>query len=120
MPADSPASTIRAWPTDLAPAKAAHEGSQRGWCHDYAAANTDLPTGMQRIGIVDAVVARQRGGDQRQYPVPRVRPSRRAAGVEVMFDEFPQGRVSGECGRQEQAGIGRQAVVIKDDAEYGI
>ncbi len=37
---------------------------------------------------------------------PRVRPSRRAAKVKVMVDEFPQAQVPGEGGRQEQAGIG--------------
>ena len=34
-----------------------------------------------------------------------------------MVDEFPQAQVLGESGRQEQAGIGHQAVVIKDDAD---
>ena len=32
-----------------------------------------------------------------------------------MVDEFPQAQVPGEGGRQEQAGIGHQAVVVKDD-----
>ena len=31
--------------------------------------------------------------------------------------EFPQAQVLGEGGRQEQAGIGHQVVVIKDDAD---
>ena len=34
-----------------------------------------------------------------------------------MVDEFPQAQVPGEGGRQEQAGIGHQAVVIKGDAD---
>ena len=33
-----------------------------------------------------------------------------------MVDEFPQSQVLGEGGRQEQAGIGHQAVIVKDDA----
>ena len=33
-----------------------------------------------------------------------------------MVDEFPQAEVLGDGGRQEQAGIGHQAVVVKDDA----
>ena len=37
-----------------------------------------------------------------------------------MFDEFPQTLELGECGWQEQTGIGHQAVVVKDNAEYGI
>ena len=34
-----------------------------------------------------------------------------------MVDEFPQAQVLDEGGRQEQAGIGHQAVVVKDDAD---
>ncbi len=33
-----------------------------------------------------------------------------------MVYEFPQAQVSGEGGRQEQAGIGHQAVVVNDDS----
>ena len=40
----------------------------------------------------------------------------RAAEIEVMVYEFPQAQVLGESGRQEQAGIGHQTVVVKDDA----
>ena len=76
-----------------------------------------VPPGAQRIGVVNAVAARQRGGDQRQQLVPRVGPPRRAAEVEVTVYEFPQAQVLGEGGRKEQAGIGHQAVVIKDDAD---
>ena len=42
---------------------------------------------------------------------------RRAAEIEVMVYEFPQAQVQGQGGRKEQAGIGHQAVVIKDDAD---
>ena len=34
-----------------------------------------------------------------------------------MVDEFPQAQVPGERGRQEQAGIGHQAMVVKEDAD---
>ena len=34
-----------------------------------------------------------------------------------MVDEFPQAQVLCKGGRQEQAGIGHQAVVVKDDAD---
>ena len=34
-----------------------------------------------------------------------------------MVYELPQAQVLGEGGRQEQAGIGHQAMVIKDDAD---
>ena len=83
---------------------------------NYAAENTGRSTGMQRIGVVGAVAAGQRGSDQRQQRVPRVGPPRRAAQVEVTVDEFPQAQVLGEGGRKEHDGIGHQAVVVKDDA----
>ena len=35
----------------------------------------------------------------------------------MTVDEFPQAQVPGEGGKKEQAGIGHQAVVIKDDAD---
>ena len=102
--------------TDVPPAKAAQEGPEGGWRLDCAAESAGRPAG-ERIGGVDAVAASQRGGDQPQQFVPRVRPPRRAAEVEVTVDEFPQAQVPGEGGRQEQAGIGHQAVVVKDDAD---
>ena len=43
--------------------------------------------------------------------------SRRAAEVKVMVDEFPQAQVPGEGGWQEQAAIGHQAMVVKEDAD---
>ena len=32
-----------------------------------------------------------------------------------MVNEFPQAQMPGEGGRQEQTGIGHQAVIVKDD-----
>ena len=81
--------------TDMPPPEAAQEGPQGGWRLDHAAWNTDRPTSAQRIGVVDAVAACQRGSDQRQHLVPSVRPSRRSAEVKVMVDEFPQAQVPG-------------------------
>ena len=103
--------------TDVPPAEAAQEGPEGGGRLDRATENTDRPPGAQRISVIDAVAAGQRGGDQRQHLVPRVGPPRRAAEVEVTVDEFPQAQVSGEGARQEQAGIGHQAVVAKDDVD---
>ena len=41
----------------------------------------------------------------------------RAAQVKVMVNEFPQAQMPGEGGRQEQTGIGHQAVIVKDDTD---
>ena len=101
----------------MAPTEAAQEGSQGGWRLDRAAQGAGRPTGAQRIGVVDAVAARQRGSDQRQHLVPRVGPPRRAAQVKVMVDEFPQAQVLGEGHREQQPSIGHQAVVVKRDLD---
>ena len=37
--------------------------------------------------------------------------------VKVMVNEFPQAQMPGEGGRQEQTGIGHQAVIVKDDTD---
>ena len=51
-------------------------------------------------------------------PCDRVKlPRAKKAEVKVMVDEFPQGQVPGEGGRQKQAGIGHQAMVVKEDAD---
>ena len=107
-------SSWRTWPQR----KLRRKVPEGGWRLDHAAENTGRPTGTQRFRVVDAVAARQRGSDQRQQLVPRVGPPRRAAqGLGDGLYEFPQAQVLGEGGRQEQAGIGHQAVVIKDDAD---
>ena len=49
--------------------------------------------------------------------VSGVGPPRRAAQVKVMVNEFPQAQMPGEGGRQEQTGIGHQAVIVKDDTD---
>ena len=74
------------------------------------------PAGAQRIGVVDAVAARQRRGDQRHYLVAGVRPARRAAEVEVLPEELGKAKAQGEGGGKDQPGIGHQAVVVEGRA----
>ena len=100
----------------MAPAEAAQESAQGGWRFDHAPQHRVGPPRTQRIGVVNAVAASQRRGHQRQQLVSRVRPPRRIPEVEVTVNEFTQAQVLGESGRQEQAGIGHQTVVVKDDA----
>ena len=92
--------------TDVAPPEAAQEGAQGGWRLDRAAQGAGRPPGAQRIGVVDAVSARQRRRNQGHQLVSGVGPPRRATEIEVIVNEFPQAQVLGEGGRQEQAGIG--------------
>ena len=102
---------------DVAPPEAAQEGPQGGGSLDRAAQGAGRPPGAQHIGVVDAVAASQRGGHQRHQLVSGVGPPRCAAQVKVMVNEFPQAQMPGEGGRQEQTGIGHQAVIVKDDTD---
>ena len=72
---------------------------------------------MQHIGVVDAISAGQRRRHQRQHLVAGVRPPRRAAEVEVLPEELGQAKAQGEGGRNDQPGIGHQAVVAEGDAD---
>ena len=71
------------------------------------------PPRTQRIGVVNAVAARQCRGHQRQHLVSRVRPPRRMPEVEVTVNEFTQAHALGQGGRKEQPSIVDQAVVVE-------
>ena len=76
-----------------------------------------VPSGAQRIGVVDAVAARQRRGDQGHHLVSRVRPPRRIPQVEVMVNQLTQAEIQGQGGRKEQPGIVDQAVVVEGNLD---
>ena len=93
------------------------EGAEGGWRLECATENAGRCAGAQRIGVVDAVTARKRGGDQRHHLVARVRPARGIAEVEVGVNEFGQAEMLGERGRQNQPGIGHEAEVVEGDTD---
>ena len=86
---------------DMAPAKAAQESAQCGWRLDQAVENTGRPTGSQRIGVVDAVAASQRGGDQRHYLVAGVGPARRITQVQALLYQLGKTEVQCQGGWEE-------------------
>ena len=102
---------------DVAPAKAAQEDAQGGWRLDYAAESAGRPASAQRIGVVDAVAASQRGSDQRHYLVAGVGPARRIAQVQALLYQLGKAEVQGQGGWKEQAGVGHQAVVVEGDLD---
>ena len=102
---------------DMAPAEAAQEGPQSGRRLDHAAQHRGGPPRTQRIGVVNAIAARQRRGHQRQHLVSRVRPPRRIPEVKVTVNEFTQAHVLGQGGRKKQPGIVDQAVVVEGDLD---
>ena len=99
---------------DVAPAEAAQESAQCGWRLYRTVENTGRSSGAQRIGVVDAVAARQRRGDQGHHLVSRVRPPRRIPQVEVMVNQLTQAQ--GQGGRKEQP-IVDQAVVVEGNLD---
>ena len=100
---------------DVAPAEAAQEGSEGGRRLDGATEHARRPAGAQRSRVVDALAARERRGDQGQQLVASVRPARRVTEVEVAVGELLQTEMLGERGREQQARIGHQAVVVEGD-----
>ncbi len=119
-PGPAPAAQARASSSqlvDVAPPEAAQEGAQGGWRLHRAAQGAGRPPGAQHIGVVNAVAPSQRRRHQRHHLVSGVGPPRRAAQVKVMVNEFPQAQMPRQGGRQEQTGIGHQAVIVKDDTD---
>ena len=102
---------------DVAPPEAAQEGPQGGGRFERAPQHRGGPPRAQRIGVVNAVANSQRRRNQGHHLVAGVGPPQRAAEIEVMIYEFPQAQVLGQGGRQEQASIVDQAVVVEGDLD---
>ena len=99
----------------MAPAEAAQEGPEGGRRLDRATQHARRPAGAQRIGVVDAVTARERRGDQGQQLVAGVRPPRRVTEVEVGVRQFTEAEPAGERGGEQQARLVHEAVVVEGD-----
>ena len=99
--------------TDVAPPEAAQEGAQGGWRLDRAAQGAGRPPGAQHIGVVNAVAAGHALRPPGHHLVSRVGPPRilhRPGQGWSTSSRRP--RCRGEGGRQEQTGIGHQAVIV--------
>ena len=97
---------------DVAPPEAAQEGPKGGGCLHRAAQDTGRPTGAQRIGIVDAVAARQRRGHQGHQLVAGVGPAWGPAQVQMPVNQLGQAQVQGQRVGKNQPGIVDQAMWI--------
>ena len=102
---------------DVPPPEAAQERPQGGWRLDHATESASGPAGAQHVGVVNAVAASQRRRNQGQHLVARVRPTRGIAQVEALLDQLGETQVQGQRGRQDQPGIGHQAVIIKGNLD---
>ena len=100
---------------DVAPAKAAQEGAQGGGGLDHTAQGAGCPAGAQRIGVVDAVAARQRRGDQRHYLVAGVGSAWGPAQVQVPVNQLGQAKAQGEGGGKNQTG--KEGSTLKQEVQ---
>ena len=99
----------------MAPPEAPQEGSQRGWrLHGTPQHPIGSPS-AQRGGGGDAVATGQSRRHQGQHLVPRVGTTRRTAQVNMAVHQLTQSQMAGQGHRQEQPGIGHQAMIVEGD-----
>jgi len=73
------------------------------------------PAGAQHVDVLHALAARQQRRDQRQRLHVRVGRARHLAQVDVLPEQLGQAQTLTERGRQNEAGIGDQALRVKAD-----
>lgn len=88
----------------VAPAEAAQERARGGRRLDPEAEHPLGATGPQRIGIIDAVAARERRHHQRQELVADVGPAHCRPQVEVLIDQLPEAQMLCQGGWQQEPG----------------
>ena len=77
-----------------------------------------VPPCSQRVCVVDAVAASQRGGDQRHYLVAGVGPPRRITQVQALLYQLGKYRGAGPRWPEGVARtLGHQAVVVEGDLD---
>ena len=101
----------------MSPAEAAQEGPQSGRRLDRTAQHPLCAAGAQSVRVVYAVSTCQSRCHQGHQLVARIRPTRCIPQVEVAIDQFAQTQASSEGNRQDQPGIGYQAVVVECDTD---
>jgi hypothetical protein len=101
----------------MAPTEAAQEGAERRGRLHREAEDPSGATRAQGIRVVDAVTAPERGHHERQELVADVRPPRCLPEIEMLVDQLAQAQVVGQGGRQHQARVGHQMVVVEGRVE---
>ena len=84
---------------------------------DRAAQHLCAPASAQHVGVVNAVATGQRRRHQGQQLVSRIRPTRRISQIDVMVHQLAQSQVVAQGDRQDQSGIGHQAVIVEGDVD---
>ena len=75
------------------------------------------PSGAQRMGVVDAVSASQRGSDQGHHLVAGVGPVWGVTKLQALLHVLGKSEAVGQGGRKEHPGLGHQAVVVERDSD---
>jgi hypothetical protein len=101
----------------MAPGEAPQVGAERGGSRHPLADGGLAAPGPQGVGVVDAVAAGQRRGDQPHRLEPRVGPSRRRSEVDARVDQLSQPEVLPQGHRQAQAPVGHGFVAVEDHLE---
>ena len=101
----------------MAPPEAAQEGPQGGGRLDHTSQHPPGAAGTQRIGVVNAVAARQRRGHQGHQLVAGVGPAWGPAQVQMPVNQLGQAQALGQGGRKDQPGIVDQAVIVEGDVD---
>lgn len=79
----------------------------------------DLPgrPGAQLAAVVDPLPAGQRRVDERHRLVAGVGPPGRIGEIDMLIDQLAQSQPDREGGREQQPGVGDQALVVKGDVD---
>ena len=101
----------------MAPTETPQERTQRGRRLDHTAQHLLGPASAQRVGVVDAVATGQGRRHQGQHLVPSIRTTRCISQVNVAVHQFAQTQVMGQRDRQDQSGVGHQAVIVEGDLD---
>ena len=89
--------------TDMSPRKGPQERAQRRRGQHPMAQHRFRLTRTERVGVVDAVAARERGVDQRHCLVPDIRSAGRIAQIDRVVDQLPELELLRQRGRQHQS-----------------
>ena len=115
-----PSQCLPAHPVQLAhvaPPETAQKGLQRGWRFHDTTQRRLAPASAQRVGVIDAVATGQGRRHQRQQLISRVCPTERISQVNVVVHQLAQSQTMGQSDRQDQPGIGYQAVIVESDLD---
>ena len=101
----------------VAPPEAAQEGAQRGRRLHRTPQHPFGAPSAQRVGIINAITTSQGRRHQRQQLISPIGPIRRISQVNVVVHQIPQSQMMGQSNRQDQAGVGHQAMIIEGDLD---